>query len=161
MKDLILKIRARTGAGIMDIKEALEASGGNEEAALAELAKKGATIAAKRAERTAIEGWIGSYVHANGKIAAMVKLACETDFVARNSDFQELAHDLAMHVAASDPWYVRPDEVPEGEEVGKEHILLSQEFIKDNSKTIQGLVEAATAKIGEKIEITGFSRMEI
>ncbi len=161
MKDLILKIRNQTGAGIMDIKEALEASGGDEAAALAELAKKGKAIAAKRAERTAGEGWIGSYVHANGKIAAMVKLACETDFVARNSEFQALAHDVAMHVAASDPWYVSADEVPEGEEVGKEHILLSQEFIKDSSKTIRDLVEAANAKIGEKIEIAGFSRLEI
>ncbi|MBI2050830.1 MAG: elongation factor Ts [Parcubacteria group bacterium] len=161
MKDLIQKIRNQTGAGIMDIKEALEAAGGDEEAAKKELADKGKAMVEKRAGRVAGEGWIGSYVHQNGKIAALVKLACETDFVARNSDFRELAHDLAMHVAASDPWYVRSDEVPEGEEVGAERILLSQAFIKDSSKTIQDLVEAATAKIGEKIEIAGFSRMEI
>lgn len=161
MKDLIQKIRSQTGAGIMDIKEALEAAGGDEQAALKLLSEKGAVMAAKRADREAREGWIGSYVHANGTIGAIVKLACETDFVACNSDFRELAHDLAMHIAASDPWYTSEDEVPEGEEVAKERILLDQEFIKDSSKTVRQLVEAATAKIGEKIEITEFKRMEI
>ena len=161
MKDLIQKIRNQTHAGYSDIKEALEASGGDEAAALAALQEKGAAMVAKRADRAAGEGWIGSYVHANGKIAALVKLACETDFVARNKDFQELAHDLAMHVAASDPWYVTSDEVPEGEEVPREHILMDQEFVKDGSKTVRDLITAATAKIGEKIEIAGFSRMEV
>ena len=159
MKDLILKIRTQTHAGIMDIKEALEASGGDEQAALKELEKKGKSIAAKRAGREAGEGWIGSYVHANGKIAAMVKLACETDFVARNADFQELAHDLAMHIAATNPACVSEADAPEG--AAKEDMLLNQAFIKDNSKTVRDLVEAASAKIGEKIAVAGFSRMEI
>src|SRR3989344_1403652 len=101
MKDLIQKIRNQTHAGIMDIKEALEATGGDEEAALKQLANKGKAMVEKRAGRVGGEGWIGSYVHQNGKIAALVKLACETDFVARNSDFRELAHDLAMHIAAT------------------------------------------------------------
>lgn len=161
MKDLIQKIRNQTHAGIMDIKEALEAAAGDEQAALKALEEKGKAIAAKRAERVAGEGWIGSYVHQNGKIAALVRLACESDFVARNKEFQELAHDLAMQVAATNPWYASSDEVPEGEEVGSERILLNQPFIKDSSKTVAQLVEAAAAKIGEKIEIAGFSRMEI
>ncbi|MBI1961264.1 MAG: elongation factor Ts [Parcubacteria group bacterium] len=159
MKDLILKIRNQTGAGIMDIKEALEASGGDEAAALAELAKKGKAIAAKRAERTAGEGWIGSYVHQNGKIAGMVKLACETDFVARNAEFQALAHDIAMHIAATNPACVSEADALLG--TAEADMLLNQAFIKDSSKTIRGLVEAASAKIGEKIEIAGFSRMEM
>src|SRR3989344_1199971 len=112
MKDLIQKIRNQTGAGIMDIKEALEAAGGDEAAALKELANKGKTMVEKRAGRVAGEGWIGSYVHANGKVAAMVKLQCETDFVARNSDFKELAHDLAMQIVASSPLYLKSSEIP-------------------------------------------------
>ena len=159
MKDLIQKIRNQTGAGIMDIKEALEAAGGDEAAALKELADKGKTMVEKRAGRVAGEGWIGSYVHQNGKIAALVKLACETDFVARNSDFRELAHDLAMHIAATNPACVSEADAPEG--AAKEDMLLNQAFIKDNSKTVRDLVEAASAKIGEKIAVAGFSRMEI
>ncbi|MDP3995418.1 MAG: elongation factor Ts [bacterium] len=159
MKDLILKIRKQTGAGIMDIKEALEATGGNEEEALKELQKKGAKIAAKRADREVSEGTISMYVHANGKVAAMVKLGCETDFVARNSDFKELAHDIAMQVAATNPLAISEADKPEGAE--ESDILMNQEFIKDNSKTIRNLVEEATAKIGEKIEIAEFKRMEI
>ncbi|OJI06251.1 hypothetical protein BK004_04640 [bacterium CG10_46_32] len=163
MKELILKIRNQTGAGIMDIKEALDAAGGDEQAALKELQKKGKAIAAKRAGREAGEGWIGSYVHANGKVASLVKLACETDFVARNPEFQELAHDIAMQVVATGPEYVSEADVPVDQkgDSNPDAILLNQPFIKDSSKTIADLVEAATAKIGEKIEITGFSRLDI
>ncbi len=159
MKDLIQKIRNQTRAPIMDIKEALEAAGGDEAAALKELAKKGKSMVEKRAGRIAGEGWIGSYVHANGKIAAMVKLACETDFVARNPEFQELAHDIAMQVAATNPACVGEADAAAG--VSAEDMLLNQAFIKDSSKTVRDLVEAANAKIREKIEITGFERLEI
>ena len=113
MKEIIIKLRKQTGAGINDIKEALEEAGGEEEKALEILRKKGQKIVSKRAGREAGEGWIGSYVHANGKGAGIVKLACETDFVARNEDFKELAHDIAMQVVATSPDYLKPEDVPE------------------------------------------------
>ncbi|MBI4122412.1 MAG: elongation factor Ts [Parcubacteria group bacterium] len=191
-KELIIKLRNQTGAGIMDIKEALAESGGDEEQAIVLLRKKGQKIAAKRAERQAGEGWIGSYVHSNGKVASLVKLVCETDFVARNADFQTLAKDLAMHLAASNPLYLAPADIPadalekekailreEAASSGKgadmvekivqgklakyygEVCFLNQPFVKDDSKTIANLLEEATAKIGEKIEIAGFIRMQI
>ncbi len=191
-KELIIKLRTQTGAGIMDIKEALEEAGGAPQAAIDILRKKGQKIAAKRAERATGEGFIGSYVHANGKVAGLVKLQCETDFVARNSDFKELAHDLAMQVAALSPLYLRPADVPaaviarerdvysaEAAKSGKngdlaekiiagkldkfygEVCFLNQAFFKDDKKTIQTLLDEATAKIGEKIEIGGFERYEI
>ncbi|MDD5040763.1 MAG: translation elongation factor Ts [Patescibacteria group bacterium] len=109
---LIQQVREATGAGIMDSKKALEASGGAVDAAIAYLKKQGQHVAAKKQERTTKEGTIGSYIHANGSVAALVALACESDFVARTPDFQELAHDLAMQVAAADPQYIAPDNVP-------------------------------------------------
>ena len=96
-------LREKTGAGIMDCKKALAETGGNLEEAVAYLRKKGLAAAANKAGRATKEGLIGSYVHGNGKIAVLVEVACETDFVARTDDFQQLARDLAMHVAAHDP----------------------------------------------------------
>jgi elongation factor Ts len=191
-KETIIKLRNQTGAGIMDIKEALEKADGDEQKACDFLRLKGQKIAAKRADREAREGWIGSYVHANGKIASLVKLACETDFVARNQDFKDLAHDLAMQVTASNPLYLSSSDIPsevldkekgilmeEIEKQGKpkemaekilqgklekyysDVCLLNQRFVKDDSKTVVNLIEEATTKIGEKIEIVEFKRMEI
>lgn len=191
-KELIIKLRTQTGAGIMDIKEAVAESGGDEQKAIEFLRKKGQKIAAKRAEREAGEGWVGSYVHSNGKIAAFVSLKCETDFVARNAEFQALAHDLAMHVVASNPIYLKSQDVPaeiiekekeiykaEVEKSGKtgdmvEKIIagklnkfysdvcfLNQPYFKDDSKTVQSLLDEATGKIGEKIEIGEFKRVQI
>jgi len=96
-------LRERTGAGIMDCKKALAESGGDVEEAVAFLRKRGLAAAAKKADRETKEGLIGSYVHGNGKVAVLVEVACETDFVARTDDFQHLVRDLAMHVAAHDP----------------------------------------------------------
>jgi len=191
-KELIIKLRTQTGAGIMDIKEAVAESGGDEAKAIEWLRKKGQKIAAKRAEREASEGWVGSYVHSNGKIAAFVSLKCETDFVALNAEFQALAHDLAMHVVASNPIYLKPADVPseiiekekeiykaEVEKSGKtgdmvEKIItgklnkfysdvcfLQQPYFKDDAKTVQSLLDEATGKIGEKIEIGEFRRVQI
>src|SRR5207302_6314490 len=106
-------LRDRTGAGMMDCKRALEESGGNEEKALEILRVKGQAGAQKRAGRAASEGVVQSYIHANGKIGALVEVDCETDFVARNGDFQEFARQVALHVAAARPEYVSEDEVPE------------------------------------------------
>lgn len=109
----VYELRQRTGAGIVDCKQALEEAGGDADKAIENLKKKGAIKAAKKsAERTASEGIIASYVHHNGKLAAMLELACETDFVARNEAFRALAQDLALQVAALDPQYVSPETIP-------------------------------------------------
>lgn len=106
-------LRARTGAGMMDCKVALDEANGNMEAAIEVLKKRGAIKAAKKqAERTASEGLIVTYVHHNGKLAAMLELACETDFVARNEEFRALAQDLALQVAAMDPQFTTPEAIP-------------------------------------------------
>lgn len=108
----IKKLRERTGAGIVDVKAALEEAQGDEEQALLILRKRGEKIAAKRADRDVKEGVVGMYLHANGKIGAMVALACETDFVARTDDFKTLARNIAMHVAAMQPQYLTPEDIP-------------------------------------------------
>lgn len=114
----VTKLRETTGAGMMDCKSALDEANGDFDKAVEVLRKKGAATAAKRAERDAKEGVIVSYIH-NGRIGAMLELNSETDFVARNEDFKQLANDLVMHVAAAAPEYVSPEDVP-AEVVAKE-----------------------------------------
>jgi elongation factor Ts len=109
---LVAELRARTGAGMMDCKKALEETAGDLEKAVDVLRTKGAAKADKRAERVASEGVIGHYVHHDGKQAALVELNCETDFVARTEDFKTLAHDLAVHIAAARPLAVRIEDLP-------------------------------------------------
>jgi elongation factor Ts len=109
----VKELRDRTGAGIMDAKGALQEAGGDLDAAIDILRKKGQARAAKRGERTASEGLVASYIHHNGKIGAMVEVDCETDFVARNEEFKAFAREVASHVAASAPEYVSEDQVPE------------------------------------------------
>lgn len=116
---LVMELRNRTSAGIVDSKKALEEAGGDMEKAIEILKKKGAIKAAKKAaERTASEGLLATYLHHNGKLAAIVELTCETDFVARNDAFKVLANDLALQVAAADPMFVSPETIP-AEEVEK------------------------------------------
>jgi len=114
----VTKLREACGAGMMDCKKALEEAGGDFDKAIEVLRKKGAATASKRAERVAKEGIIVSYIH-NGRIGALLELNCETDFVALNDDFKQLASDLAMHVTAANPEYVSPEDVP-AEVVAKE-----------------------------------------
>ncbi len=124
---MVMELRNRTGAGIVDAKSALTEANGNMDAAIEVLKKKGAIKAAKKsAERTASEGLLATYVHHNGKLAAIVELSCETDFVARNEEFKALAADLALQVAAMDPQYVSPEAIP-AEEVEKK----KQEFLAE------------------------------
>ena len=111
MFELVKKIRERTGAGMVVIKKAIEEAGGDEEKAIEILRKQGQSKAAKKADREVHEGVVASYVHSNNRVAALVKLYCETDFVARNSEFQELAKDIAMHVVAMSPKFIKPEEV--------------------------------------------------
>jgi len=108
----IRQLRARTGAGIMDVKDALNQALGDEEKAIKILREKGKIKAAKKADRSAVEGLIGVYLHTNKKVAGMVSVRCETDFVARNPIFQDLAKDIAMHIVASDPMAVSAESLP-------------------------------------------------
>ena len=106
-------LRERTGAGMMDCKAALQEAGGDVDKAIEILRVKGQASAAKRGERTASEGVVSSYIHAPGKIGVLVEVNCETDFVARNSEFQEFARDVALHIAAADPLFLSDDDVSE------------------------------------------------
>lgn len=117
--NMVKELREKTGAGMMDCKKALSEAGGNFEKAVDYLRQKGLSIAAKRAGKIASEGSIGSYIHAGGKIGVMVEVNCETDFVAKTDDFRAFAKDMAMHIAASSPLYIRRESVPP-EEVERE-----------------------------------------
>ena len=108
---MVKELRDKTGAPMMDCKQALAATEGNLENAVDELRKKGVAAAAKRSGRAAAEGAVGSYIHAGGKIGVLLEIACETDFVARTDDFQGLMKDVAMHIAAADPRFVRREQV--------------------------------------------------
>ena len=118
----IKALREKTGAGIVEVKKALEEAGGNEESAIKILRERGAAKAIKKTDREAKEGVVSIYLHSNGRVGAMVKLFCETDFVARNADFQALGRDIAMHVTAMNPIVVSPDDVP-ADAVGKERAI--------------------------------------
>ena len=123
---MVKALREKTGAGMMDCKKALEACNGDEEKAIAWLREKGLAKAQKKAGRATSEGWIGSYIHSNGKIGVLVELKCETDFVARNEKFLALAKDLAMQIAATNPVCVRPEELPEDLIAREKEIYLNQ-----------------------------------
>ncbi|MGV8059668.1 MAG: translation elongation factor Ts [Smithellaceae bacterium] len=110
---MVKELRTKTGAGMMDCKEALAASDGNFEKAIDFLRTKGLSAATKRSSKAAKDGTIASYIHMGGRIGVMVEINCETDFVAKTEGFQTTARDIAMHIAASNPLYVRPDEIPE------------------------------------------------
>ena len=122
----VKELREKTGAGMMDCKNALVEAGGDMEKAVRILREKGIAAAAKRATRTAREGLVGQYIHAGGKLGVLVEVNCETDFVARTSDFQQLVRDIAMHIAASNPLYVRSADMPEEEIAGENEIYRSQ-----------------------------------
>src|ERR1022692_1770961 len=108
---LVKELRERTGAGFSDCRSALVEASGNIEGAIDVLRKKGQAAAQKKAARQASEGLVGHYIHAGGKIGVLVEINCESDFVARTEDFKELVHDIAMHIAASDPKFVRKEDV--------------------------------------------------
>lgn len=147
MLDSIKKLREQTGLSVADIKQALNEAKGDEKKALEILAGRGLEIAQKKASRQAKEGIIESYIHSNKKIGAVVVLNCETDFVAKSPDFQELAHDLAMQIASMNPKNVEE--------------LLGQPFIKEEGLTIKEFVNKYIAKLGENIKLGEFKRYEI
>jgi elongation factor Ts len=123
---MVKELRVKTGAGMMDCKEALTAENGDFEKAIDYLRKKGMSAATKRSSKAAKDGAVASYIHMGGKIGVMVEVNCETDFVAKTDDFQTMAKDLAMHVAASNPRYVRPEEIPAAELEREKEIYRSQ-----------------------------------
>ena len=186
----VAELRQRTGVGMMECKKALLEASGDLEAAVDLLRSRGAQMAAKKAGRATNQGWIGSYIHANGKIGVIVEVLCETDFVAKNEQFQELIRDIAMHIAAMNPQALNPEELDQSlvereravfmEQVldkpenirgniveGKlnkyysEVCLLKQAFVKDDKKTIEQVITDAIATIGENIRLTRFHRLEI
>ncbi len=188
--DQIKDLRKRTGVGIQAVKEALEASNGDTEKAIIYLREKGIAKAAKRSGRVAENGFIAHYIHGDGKIGVLVEVNSETDFASRNERFREFGHDLAMHIAAAAPEYIRIEDIPEDvlnkekdiyrkdlqgkpEEIQEkiiegrlkkfyeEVVLLEQPFVKDDSKKISDLLNEIVAAIGEKIEIGRFVRFEM
>lgn len=159
--DAIKQLRELTGAGIMDCKRALEEAKGDTDRAVAILRERGMARAEKKLGRETRQGLIECYVHAGGRIGAMVEVNCETDFVARTPAFKEFAHDIAMQVAATNPKCVRPDELPDTEEPPEEVALLAQPYIRDPSRTVQELLMEQIAKFGENITIRRFARFEL
>lgn len=123
---MVKELREKTGAGIMDCKEALTASSGSIEEAVDYLRKQGLQAAAKRSARSTSDGVVSSYIHGGGRLGVLVEVNCETDFVARTDEFQELVHDIAMHIAASNPQYVSHEEIPE-DIIAKEREILTEQ----------------------------------
>ncbi len=188
--DQVKELRDKTGISIMQCKKALEDAGGDEEKALILLRKKGAEISAKKSDRTLGAGIIASYIHSNSLIGSMIELSCETDFVANNPEFRQLANDIAMQISATNPEFRTMNDIAESdkakateifaEEVAgkpeelkekilqgkldayfKERVLVDQAFIKNQDVTIAQLIEGYVQKFGERIEISRFVRFGV
>jgi len=188
----VKQLRDKTGAGMMECKAALTEANGNEEEAITLLRKRGLAQAAKRAGRATAQGTIGTYIHLGGRIGVMVEVNCESDFVARTDDFNSLVKEVAMHIAAADPRWVRREDVPaealekekaiyraQMENSGKpanvldkivegklgsfysQFVLLDQPSIRDGNVTIAQIVAQATAKTGENIQVSRFTRYRV
>ena len=190
---MVKQLRDSTGAGMMACKQALQDADGDIERATEILREKGLASAAKRADRSANQGLVDSYIHFNNTVGVLVEVNCETDFVANTDEFKALVKDIALHIAspASPSWVTReevpgslldserhifevqakesgkPDEVVarivEGklESFYKDHVLLDQPFVKDDSKTIQALLDEASARVGEKVAVRRFVRYKL
>jgi elongation factor Ts len=145
--EMVKNLREKTGAGMMDCKAALSETGGDMEKALDFLRKKGLASAAKKAARTASDGSISSYIHAGGKIGVLIEVNCETDFVARTDDFQNLVKDLAMHVAASNPLFVKREDVPAAVTEREKSVYVDQvRAMKKPENVIEKIVEGKMDK---------------
>lgn len=185
--DIIKQLRDKTGVSVMQCKKALEEAGGDLAQAEVILRKRSAASAEKKADRELGAGVVASYVH-EGAVGAMVLLSCETDFVAKNPEFSTLARDIAMQVAATSPKYGRIENIAEDERAAavavfekevegkpeemkvkilegklasyfRDQVLMEQPFIKDEGKTVRDLLNEATQKFGERIELGAFSRL--
>lgn len=183
----IKELREQTGAGILDVKEALSEAGGDIEKATEILRKKGIAKLSKKADRIAREGLVESYIHPGSRVGVLLELNCETDFVARTDQFKALAKDLAIHIAAANPLYVTKEEVPgdvieKEKEIYKEQsqgkpddviekmiagklekyyeeaCLMEQPFVKDPDKKIGQLIADSTSQMGENVQVRRFAR---
>jgi elongation factor Ts len=158
----IKSLRELTGAGIMECKEALEKTDGDQDKAVGLLREKGFEQAAKRSGRETTQGVVEAYIHTGGRVGALVELGCETDFVARTPEFRDLAHNVAMQIAAMSPAYV--DETEIEEEDGRpaaQVALLSQPFIKDTSRQVREIIQELAAQVGENVKVVRFSRLAL
>jgi len=185
--EMVKELRDQTGVSVMQCKAALEEAGGDTEKAILILSKKSGALAAKKGDRTLGAGAVSSYIHANNEIGSMVVLRSETDFVSKNAEFVALAREFALQVAASNPEYVKREDIPkeklaeikelfvkevEGKPAElketilsgkvdaylKNIVLMEQEYIKDPEKTIRDLIDGAVQKFGERVEIEKFAR---
>jgi elongation factor Ts len=189
--DMIKELRTKTGVGVGAVKEALEKYDGDEEKALIFLREKGLAKAVKRSEKRAVNGKIVSYIHGNGSVGVLLELNSETDFASRSEKFGELAHEIALQIAASNPEYISIEDIPaeimerekelaqkdidvkkpevvknkiiEGKlsKFYEDFVLLEQPFFKDESKKIKDLINDYVAVLGEKIEIGRFARFKL
>ena len=186
----IKALRESTGLSVMQVKKALEEAKGDTAKAIELLKKKSKDVAAKKSDRTFAAGVIASYIHANGQVGTVVELVSETDFVSNNEEFRQLAYDIAMHITATNPEFLKKEDINEEKmaavkelfakelegkpadlhakilegKVGsyfKERILLEQEFIKNPESKIGDLIDAAIHKFGEKIEVAHFTRFQV
>jgi elongation factor Ts len=187
--DDVKKLRETTGAGMMDAKKALQEAGSFDEAVNL-LRKKGHASLAKKSERTAKEGVIASYIHAGGKVGVLLELNCETDFVARNEEFQALAQEIALHIAATAPVYVSREQVPAAAADNEKNIyreqikdkpaamqdqiiagklekyyemvcLLDQPYVREPEKKVKDLIAEKVSKLGENIQVRRFTRFMV
>ena len=159
--EAVKAVRDLTSVGIMDCKRALQEADGDVDAAINVLRERGIAIARKKESRSAEQGLVESYVHGGGRIGAMVEVNCESDFVARTPEFRELAHDLAMQVAATCPRFVSAEDVPQGEQADEESCLLLQPFIRDPQKKVQDIIAETVVKVGENVRVRRFARFEL
>ncbi len=158
----VRELRDQCGAGIMDCRKALLEAEGNTERALQIIKQQGLLRAKKKAERATNQGVVEAYIHAGGRIGAMVEVNCETDFVARTEEFKELAHHLAMQVAAMSPQFISEEELPEDCDTDPQTAcLLLQADIKDPSRTVQDIITETIAKVGENIKVSKLARFEL
>jgi elongation factor Ts len=167
--DDIKRLREETSCGVIDCKKALEEAQGDFSKAKEFLRKRGLEMAAKKSDRLAKEGRVEAYIHNGNKIGVMVEINCETDFVARSEDFCKFSRDVALHIAAVNPKYIKKEDVPAdilAKEADKEayikaNCLLAQAYVKDQGKSIQDLLNELVAKIGENIIIARFARYKV
>ena len=167
--DDIKRLREETSCGVIDCKKALEEAKGDFSKAKELLRKRGLEMAAKKSDRLAKEGRVEAYIHHGNKIGVVVEVNCETDFVARSEDFCKFTRDVALHIAALNPKYVKKEDVPadvlareaDKEAYIKANCLLAQAYVKDPGKNIQDLLNELVAKIGENIVIGRFVRYKV
>jgi elongation factor Ts len=160
--EAVKELRNITNVGIADCKKALSEVGGDIEKAIEILKQRGVAIAEEKKDVSAAEGVIDAYIHHTKRIGALVELNCETDFVARTAEFRELAHDLAMQIAATSPQFLTSEEMPpEAETDPQAACLLNQPSIKEPDKTVEEIIAETIAKVGENIKVRRFARFEL